>query len=157
MNLTNLAVCPKANNRIRPKTPQKALIFNPPQKYPNMCTPPKIEHTKKTVKISQNNAKLYQERPKKLTKYLVFTHPKMAFYFWTRAFGVLQNRTESYKFSCFLKSIQPKKAKNLSKSINFYPPQKYPNICRPPKIGHTKKPLKSPKIMQNYIKNALKN
>jgi hypothetical protein len=34
------------------------------------------------LKISQNNAKLPQEIPKKLTKYLVFKHPKMAFYFW---------------------------------------------------------------------------
>jgi hypothetical protein len=33
------------------------------------------------LKISQNNAKLPQEIPKKLTKYLVFKHPKMAFYF----------------------------------------------------------------------------
>ena len=30
-------------------------------------------------------------------------------------------------------------------------------MCRPPKIGHTKKPLKSPKIMQNYLTSTLKN
>jgi hypothetical protein len=41
----------------------------------------------KTVEISQNNAKLPQERPKKLTKYLAFKHPKMAFYLWTKPFG----------------------------------------------------------------------
>ena len=51
----------------------------------------------------------------------------------------LKNHGKYYKFSCFPKSQQPKKAQNLSKSINFYAPQKYPNICRPPKIGHTKK------------------
>jgi hypothetical protein len=27
-------------------------------------------------------------------------------------------------------------------------------MCGPPKIGHMKKPLKSPKIMQNYLKTA---
>jgi hypothetical protein len=45
----------------------------------------------KTVKISQNNAKLPQERPKRLTKYLVFTHPKTVFYFWTKPFGACKN------------------------------------------------------------------
>jgi hypothetical protein len=53
--------------------------------------PPKIGHKKKSFK-SQNNAKLPQERPKNLTKYLVFKHPKMAFYFWTKPFGACKKK-----------------------------------------------------------------
>jgi hypothetical protein len=50
-----------------------------------------------------------RKRSKKLTKCLVFEHPKMAFYFWTRTFGVLKNKAESYKFSCSPKGKHPKK------------------------------------------------
>jgi hypothetical protein len=88
-----------------------------------MCRPPKIGHTKKTVKISQNNAKLLQERPKKLTKYLVFTHPKTAFYFWTRTFGVLKIKAESYKFSLFPKVNIRKRSKKLTKCLVFEHPK----------------------------------
>jgi hypothetical protein len=44
------------------------------------------------LKISQNNAKLPQERPKNLTKYLVFEQPKMTFYFWTKPFGACKKK-----------------------------------------------------------------
>jgi hypothetical protein len=76
-----------------------------------------------TVKISQNNGKLPQERPKKLTKYLVFTHPKMAFYFWTRTFGVLKIKAESYKFSVFPKVNIRKRYKKLTKCLVFNTPK----------------------------------
>jgi hypothetical protein len=41
---------------------------------------------------------------------------------------------------------QAKRAQNPSKIPNFYASQKYPNIYRPPKIGHSNKSLK---ITQN--------
>jgi hypothetical protein len=46
------------------------------------------------LKISQNNAKLPQERPKNLTKYLVIEQPKMTFYFWTKQFGACKKKKE---------------------------------------------------------------
>jgi hypothetical protein len=72
-----------------------------------LCTPkvPKYP-TNLAIFPKVNNRK----GSKKLTKCLVFKHPKMAFYFWTRAFGVLKDRLESYKFSCFPKIKQLKKA-----------------------------------------------
>jgi hypothetical protein len=60
-NPKNLAVLPKVNNRKRPKILKKAPIFYAPQKYSNICRPPKIGHTKKPLKITQNHAKLSQE------------------------------------------------------------------------------------------------
>jgi hypothetical protein len=68
----------------------------------------------KTVKISQNNGKLPQERPKKPY------NPKMAFYFWTRTFGVLKIKAESYKFSVFPKVNIYKK---LTKCLVFNTPK----------------------------------
>jgi hypothetical protein len=42
------------------------------------------------------------------------------FRFWTRTFGVLKNKAESYKFSCFSKTPQPKRPKTSQKAyINF--------------------------------------
>jgi hypothetical protein len=80
-NPKNLAVLPKVNNRKRPKILKKAPIFYAPQKYSNICRPPKVGQAKKPLKITQNHTKLSQEHSKKLTTYLVFRHPKMAFYF----------------------------------------------------------------------------
>jgi hypothetical protein len=49
------------------------------------------------LKISQNNAKLPQERPKNLTKYLVFEQTKMTFYFWTKPFGAFKKKEKQYQ------------------------------------------------------------
>jgi hypothetical protein len=55
---------------------------------------------------------------------------------------------------------QPKRAENSSKIINFYAFQKYPNIYRPPEIGHTKKTVKnypkSSKVILKTTKNLTK-
>jgi hypothetical protein len=68
-NPKNLAVLPKVNNRKRPKIFKKVPIFYAPQKYSNICRPPKIGHTKKPLKITQNHAKLSQEHSKKMAFY----------------------------------------------------------------------------------------
>jgi uncharacterized glyoxalase superfamily protein PhnB len=48
---------------------------------------------------------------KKLTKYLVFTHPKMAFYFWTKPFGACKiTEKRQKKKTNEMNAKQPKKA-----------------------------------------------
>jgi hypothetical protein len=85
-----------------------------------LCTPkvPKYP-TNLAIFPKVNNRK----GSKKLTKCLVFKHPKMAFYFWTKPFGACKkttpNNKEGYlapyktrqnpKNLCFPKSKQPKK------------------------------------------------
>jgi hypothetical protein len=88
-----------------------------------MCRPPKIGHTKKPLKSHKIMENYLKERPKKLTKYLVFTHPKMAFYFWTRTFGVLKIKAESYKFCLFPKVNIRKRSKKLTKCLVFEHPK----------------------------------
>jgi hypothetical protein len=84
---------PKVNNRKRSKILQNALIFM----YPNIYRPPKIGHTKKPLGVTQNYAKLFQEHSKKLTKYLVFKHSKVAFYFWTKPFGTCKKKEKQHQ------------------------------------------------------------
>jgi hypothetical protein len=47
----------------------------------------------------------------------------MAFYFWTRTFGVLKNKAESYKFSVFPKVNIRKRSKKLTKCLVFNTPK----------------------------------
>jgi hypothetical protein len=54
--------------------------------------PPKIGHTKKPLRITQNHLK---STLKKLTKYLVFKDSKMAFYFWTKPFGACKKKEKT--------------------------------------------------------------
>jgi hypothetical protein len=120
-------------------------------------------HTKKPLKITQNHAKLSQEHPKKLTKYLVFKHPKKSL-FLDQSIWCMQKKRKNNKQiqegwyqgiwrlkkqGRILKLLFAKRAQNPSKIINFYASQKYSNICGPQEIGHTKNPLK---IIQNQAK-----
>jgi hypothetical protein len=53
--------------------------------------------------------------------------------------------------------VNNRKNPKLKALIFMHPKSTQIHICRPPKIGqHTKKPLKSPKIMQNFFKKSLK-
>jgi hypothetical protein len=42
-----------------------------------------------------------RKRFKNLTKSLVFKHPKMAFYFWNRTFGVFKKQGRTLKIELF--------------------------------------------------------
>jgi hypothetical protein len=121
------------------------------------------------LKISQNNAKLPQERPKNLTKYLVFEQPKMTFYFWTKQFGACKKkrknntklRTDGTSVFGVLKTrLIPKNLAVFSKVNN----QKRPKILQKalismhPKsiqisIDHQK--LDTPKMVKNHPKSSI--
>jgi hypothetical protein len=61
----------------------------------------------------KNQAKLPQKHPKNLTKSLVFIHPKMTFYFWTRVLGTWKNSLKSPKMKQNYPESTQKSLQNL--------------------------------------------
>jgi hypothetical protein len=82
-----------------------------PQKYQISVDHQKLGTRKKLLKSPKIMQNYLKNALKKLTKYLVFTHPKMAFYFWTKPFGACKiTEKRQKKKTNEMNAKQPKKA-----------------------------------------------
>jgi hypothetical protein len=60
-----------------------------------------------------------RKRSKKLTKRLVFTHPKMAFYFWTKPFGACKKKEKQHQIKEVY--LAPYKTRQNPENVYVFP------------------------------------
>jgi hypothetical protein len=63
----------------------------------------------------------FKNAPKKLTKYLVFTPPKMAFYFWTKTFGACKKKEKEKQHQIKEVYLAPYKTSQNPKNLYVFP------------------------------------